>query len=193
MVQLVLMLGIGLLLLASGLFVLVRGFRRSPANSGASDFELSNLLRLVSLEIKNPALLFSDADYRLIQSEPRLRPLARELWKDRRRIALTWLRQCQRDVGLLWRFRRFLVSRGASETLRGELAAVFQLFGLTSLLTVLRVSVWLWGPYAFTSLSFGVWGYVQMLKRSCARMLEGLPREEWHRVAAEWGGAEAAH
>lgn len=193
MVQLVLMLGIGLLFLVLGLFVLVRGFRPNTANSAASDFELSGMLRLASLEIENPALLFSDADYRLFRSEPRLKPLARELWKDRRWIALAWLRQCQSDVGLMWRFRRFLASRGASDTAQGELSALFQLFGLMSLVGLLRVSVWLWGPYAFTSVALEVWAHARRLKRSCASMLERLPREAWHEVAAEWGGAQAAH
>ncbi len=193
MIQLLLMLAIGLSLLVFSLFVLVRGSRANTANSAASDSELSNMLRLTSLEFDNAALLFADTDYRVFLSEPRLRPLARELWQDRKRIALAWLGECERDVVSMWRFRRFLTSQGASNGAREDLSAAFQLLGLMSLLAVLRVSVWLWGPYAFTRAVLRIRAHARKLRRSCARMLERLPREKWAQVAAEWEGAQAAH
>lgn len=192
MIQLLVMLIIGLSLLAFALFALVRAVGTNDRSSVASDFDLSTMLPLASLEFDTPALLFADTDYRVLISDPRLRTIARELRKDRRAIALLWLRELQRDVISMWRFRRFLTSRGASNAAGPELWAVFQSVGLISVLAVMRASVWLWGPYVFKSVVVGIRDDARKLRRSCVRALERLPREKWARVAAEWRGVEAA-
>lgn len=192
MIQLVLMLAIGLFLLALCLAIFVRAVRETSGNSSNSDSELSKVLRLSSLECGDPGRIFSDADYRVLASEPRLRPLARELWQDRRLIALKWLRGCQRDVIAMWRFRRFLVSRGASNTVREELSATCRSLGLIFLLAVLRVSVWLWGPYAFTMIVVGIRDDARQLRSACTRTLERLPQGKRPQVAAEWRSFQAA-
>jgi hypothetical protein len=111
MIQLFVMLLIGILLLCFALVALGRTPRTRNENCSDSETELLRMLRLPSLEF-DPTNLFSDTDYHLLESEPKLRPLARELRKDRKGIALEWLAELQRDVFCMWRFRSFLTSLG---------------------------------------------------------------------------------
>ena len=185
MIQLLLMVFIGILLLCFALFALGRKSRTKSENCSDSEVELLRMLRLGSLEF-DATNLFSDTDYRLLASEPLLRSLAQELRKDRRDIALEWLRELQKDVFSMWRFRSFLTRLGVAASIRNELSEAVRSLLLLSLLRVVRVSIRLLGPYAFGKTAIAVRTSVENLKRSCAARLSDLPRERWPQIAAEW-------
>ncbi len=185
MIQLLLMAFIGILLLCFALFALGRKSRTKSEDCSDSEVELLRMLRLGSLEF-DASILFSDTDYRLLASEPQLRSLARELRKDRRDIALDWLRELQKDVFSMWRFRSFLTRLGVTVGMRNELSEAFRSLLLLSLLCVVRVSVRLLGPYTFGRTAVSVRTSVENLKRSCVATLSNLPRERWPQAAAEW-------
>jgi len=190
MIQLLLMAFIGILLLCFALFALGRKSRTKSEDCSDSEVELLRMLRLGSLEF-DATILFSDTDYRLLASEPQWRSLARELRKDRRDIALDWLRELQKDVFSMWRFRSFLTRLGVTVGMRNELSEAFRSLLLLSLLCVVRVSVRLLGPYAFGKTAVTVRTSVENLKRSCVATLSNLPRERWPQIAAEWQRVQA--
>ncbi len=190
MIQLLLMAFIGILLLCFALFALGRKSRTKSEDCSDSEVEVLRMLRLGSLEF-DATILFSDTDYRLLASEPQWRSLARELRKDRRDIALDWLRELQKDVFSMWRFRSFLTRLGVTVGMRNELSEAFRSLLLLSLLCVVRVSVRLLGPYAFGKTAVTVRTSVENLKRSCVATLSNLPRERWPQIAAEWQRVQA--
>ncbi len=190
MIQLLLMAFIGILLLCFALFALGRKSRTKSEDCSDSEVEVLRMLRLGSLEF-DATILFSDTDYRLLASEPQWRSLARELRKDRRDIALDWLRELQKDVFSMWRFRSFLTRLGVTVGMRNELSEAFRSLLLLSLLCVVRVSVRLLGPYAFGKTAVTVRTSVENLKRSCVATLSNLPREQWPQIAAEWQRVQA--
>ena len=190
MIQLLLMAFIGILLLCFALFALGRKSRTKSEDCSDSEVEVLRMLRLGSLEF-DATILFSDTDYRLLASEPQWRSLARELRKDRRDIALDWLRELQKDVFSMWRFRSFLTRLGVTVGMRNDLSEAFRSLLLLSLLCVVRVSVRLLGPYAFGKTAVTVRTSVENLKRSCVATLSNLPRERWPQIAAEWQRVQA--
>jgi len=190
MIQLLLMAFIGILLLCFALFALGRKSRTKSEDCSDSEVEVLRMLRLGSLEF-DATILFSDTDYRLLASEPQWRSLARELRKDRRDIALDWLRELQKDVFSMWRFRSFLTRLGLTVGMRNDLSEAFRSLLLLSLLCVVRVSVRLLGPYAFGKTAVTVRTSVENLKRSCVATLSNLPRERWPQIAAEWQRVQA--
>ena len=190
MIQLLLMAFIGILLLCFALFALGRKSRTKSEDCSDSEVEVLRMLRLGSLEF-DATILFSDTDYRLLASEPQWRSLARELRKDRRDIALDWLRELQKDVFSMWRFRSFLTRLGVTVGMRNDLSEAFRSLLLLSLLCVVRVSVRLLGPYAFGKTAVTVRTSVENLKRSCVATLSNLPREQWPQIAAEWQRVQA--
>jgi len=190
MIQLLLMAFIGILLLCFALFALGRKSRTKSEDCSDSEVEVLRMLRLGSLEF-DATILFSDTDYRLLASEPQWRSLARELRKDRRDIALDWLRELQKDVFSMWRFRSFLTRLGVTVGMRNDLSEAFRSLLLLSLLCVVRVSVRLLGPYAFGKTAVAVRTSVENLKRSCVATLSNLPRERWPQIAAEWQRVQA--
>jgi hypothetical protein len=190
MTQLLLMVFIGLLFLCFALLALGRKSRAKSEDCPDSAAELSRMLRLSSLDF-DATNLFSEADYLLLASEARLRSLARELSRDRRDIALEWLRELQRDVFCMWRFRSFLTRLGVATSVAGELSEAARSLLLMSLLCALRVSIRLFGPYGFGRTVIAVRTRADKLKQSCVATLDGLPRERWPQVAAEWQRAQA--
>ena len=190
MIQLLLMVFIGILLLCFALFTLGQKSRTKSEDYSDSEVELLRMLRLGSLEF-DATNLFSDTDYRLLASEPQLRSLARELRKDRKAIALEWLRELQKDVFSMWRFRSLLTRLGVATGIRNELWQAVRSLLLLSLLCLVRVSVRLLGPYAFGKIAIAVRASVESLKRSCVATLSDLPRERWPQIAAEWQHVQA--
>jgi hypothetical protein len=189
MIQLLLMLLIGILLLCFALVALGRKARTKNEDSLDSETEFSRMLRLTSLEFDS-TILFSDTDYRLLASEPKLRLLARELHKDRKGIALEWLAELQKDVFSMWRFRSFLTRLGVGG-IRDEFLEAVRSLRLLCLLRVIRISVKLFGPYAFGKTIISLRTGVEKIKRSCAATLHDLPRERWPQIAAEWQRVQA--
>lgn len=191
MIQLLFMLFVGILFLCVAIFALARKSKAKSEDTFASDTELLNMLRLPSLECEIASELFSDEDYRMLASEPKLRSLARELRSDRKNIALEWLRESQKDVFLMWRFRAFLTRFGVTDGVLNELREAARSLLLLCFLSVVRVSVRLLGPYVFSNAAISMRTNVEKIKRSCAATLSTFPREKWPQIAAEWRRAQA--
>lgn len=190
MTQLVLMVFIGIFLLCFALFLLGRGPRINSKDCADSEVELQRMLRLRSLEF-DASTLFSDGDYRLLASEPKLHSLAQELRKDRTDIAQEWLRELQHDVFLMWRFRNFLTRLGVAASLSDELLGPVRSLLLMCFVCVVRVSIKLFGLYAPGKTVIVMRTRAENLRRYCVTTLEALPRERWPQIAAEWQRVQA--
>ena len=93
-------------------------------------------------------IIVGSDDYRKLRTIPELKSVREMFWRDRRRIVLMWLAELQKDVHILWKFRRFLVRNGLLVTFREEVGVVFA--GLLALLylKVVRAAVFIFGPFA---------------------------------------------
>src|SRR5690242_6568460 len=93
-------------------------------------------------------IIVGKEDYDKLVKIPELKPVSEMFWRERRRVVLKWLGELQKDVHILWRFRRFLVRNGLLVTFREEVGIVFT--GLLALvyLKVIRAAVFIFGPFA---------------------------------------------
>jgi hypothetical protein len=97
--------------------------------------------------VQQADLLFGQDDYRKLRMRPALKSVSDRFWRDRRRIALRWLGDLEGDVRVLWEFRRFLVRHGLQVTLQEELGVAFSALLALLYLKLLRVVVFLSGPF----------------------------------------------
>jgi len=172
--QLFILLIIGGLLFALSLAALFR----TPPKYEATGEAMETLLKIVplpGLDFKHSRVLFDGSDYRSIAVEPRFKAIAEQLRRDRRHIALAWLRLLRTDVYTLWRFRRLLTTFGVCASVNEEFATVVTAARLLLLLLVLRLSVMFFGPFAFASAAARVQDRVRGFSSSCGGMLARLP------------------
>jgi len=92
-------------------------------------------------------LLFRRCDYRTIHARPELKSVCAQYRRDRRRIALLWLGELERDVRLVWEFRRFLVRNGLAVTFREEAAIALGGSLAMCYLKTVRLAIFLGGPF----------------------------------------------
>jgi len=93
-------------------------------------------------------VIVGNDDYRKLRAMPELKSVREMFWRERRRIVLMWLGELQKDVHILWKFRRFLVRNGLLVTFREEASVVFTgLFALLYLNAV-QAAVFIFGPFA---------------------------------------------
>lgn len=128
-------------------FFFLRPENAPTTNETAGRYAIAGLS---AANVPHVDLVFRDTDYRMLRTRPDLRPICVKLRRDRRRIALMWLGELQRDVRILWEFRRFLVRHGLPVTIGEEVAigcgACFALFYLKTL----RIIVFTSGPFVFS-------------------------------------------
>lgn len=103
---------------------------------------------LSSASTHNLSVLFRNDDYLTLLAVPELRSVRKRFWCDRRRIALLWLAELQNDVTILWEFHRFGVRNGLPVTLREEGRIAFASLSAFVCLRVVRVAVFLMGPFS---------------------------------------------
>ena len=157
--------------------------------------ELDQVVSIAGLSSTDPNIVFDDSDYRMLQSNPHLQSLARELRHDRREIVLLWLKLLQEDVRTLWRFRRLLVRSGISVRLAEELRIATTAILALAYLSVLRTVVSIVGPFALPALLRQGGKLVEAGSRSCAQLLSRVPpamRTEIARQCAAEFGAPAS-
>jgi hypothetical protein len=189
--QLIFLLILGGLLFALSLLALFR----TPSKHQVPGQAMETLLKIVplpSLEFRHSGVLFDDADYRSIATEPRLRAVAEQLRRDRRRLALSWLRLLQADVFTLWRFRRLLTTFGVSAGLREEFATARRAVGLILFLLGLRLFVALFGPFAFASVAAKIRDRVRGYSCFCGETLSRLPMYRVAQLETDWRNFGAA-
>jgi hypothetical protein len=192
MTGLLLLLLIGCAILILGLFVL---FLRMPAKESGTlqvvQVELGELVELRALRFKNFSRLFSDSDYRALRTEPRLFRSAETLRQDRRRLALRWLAALRSDVLSLWRLRRLLTAYGISQGVGAELVMTMRALALLAAIAILRMGVFVFGPFALSGSAQRVRRYIETYTRSCRAALARLPRNKFADFSAEWRTRQA--
>ena len=191
MIHIIVLFILGLVILVGGLMAL----RRSPPDTAENDGfidDLRDLIALRSLSFRNATRLFVDSDYRVLLADPRLSPIARELRKDRRRIALQWLRALQQDVFGLWRLRRLLTKYGAVQSTAEEVAALLNALQILWIILLLRLLVFLFGPFSFANGASNVRCYADNFSSLCARAVGRLPKGKWVEFVNEWRGMREA-
>ncbi len=183
--QLVVFLVAGAVFLLLFLLWFLRGQRRESDQTlplGA----LNQIVSLRGLAFRKSELLLDDVDYRMLSSRPGLRPLARQLRCDRRRIVSLWFELLQEDIKKLWSFRRLLVRHGVSVGLAEECRiAATALLALT-LLYLLRVVVAAAGPFTVAQLLRGAADQVEAASRLCAALLSQVPPSSRAQLEREW-------
>ena len=148
--------------------------------------ELDQIVSLAGLASTDSELIFDDSDYRMLQSNSHLQPLAREMRRDRREIALLWLKLLQDDVRTLWRFRRLLVRNGISVRLSEELHIASTAVLALTYLSVLRVVISVVGPFALPALLRQAGKLVEAGCHSCAQLLSRVPLSMRPEIERQW-------
>lgn len=186
MIGLLVLLFVGCLIVVLGLLAVLRMPARDSGTLQVVEVELGELIELPALRFKNFARLFSDSDYRSLRSEPRLIRSAEILRKDRRRLALQWLAALRADVLSLWRLRRFLTSYGISQGAGAEFLMTVSALTLLAAIAILRMGVFVLGPFAFSRIAYKVRRYIETYTRSCRAALGRLPRDKFPDFSNEW-------
>jgi hypothetical protein len=94
-----------------------------------------------------PAAIFVNSEYFALRARPELKSVCAQYRRDRRRIALLWLGELERDVRLVWEFRRFLVRNGLAVTFREEAAIALGGSLAMCYLKTVRLAVFFGGPF----------------------------------------------
>jgi hypothetical protein len=130
--------------------------------------------------------LFSDDDYRMLSARPELKPLRLEIRRDRRRIALAWLTRLQREVHIVWEFRRFLAANHFAVTV-GEEVEIGSTACLALLyLHVVWVIVFVCGPFALRGGLRRAGAPVRWLSSRAARLLARAPAAVRMQLEQKW-------
>jgi hypothetical protein len=176
---------LGLLFLLSLPVALFRLPRDQEAN-GEAAVALRRMVSLPGLDFTHSRVLFDEADYCSIASEPRFKAIAEQLRRDRRRMALAWLGLLRGDVHTLWRFRRLLTRFGVSTKAKEESAVAGTAIRLLLSLFCLRAVVAIFGPFAFASAAAKVRDRVRGFSSYCGGMLARLPAYKLTQLESDW-------
>lgn len=135
-------------------------------------------------------------DYRLLRTRPELKSTCVRLRRDRRRIVLLWLGDLQRDVHLVWEFRRFLVRNGLTVSVRDEFGIGFGVCLALICLGAARVAIFTCGPFALRKLIRNATLPVELLSNRAARLLACAPavvrtqlEQKWAKHVLAWNPA----
>jgi len=135
--------------------------------------------------------LLDDTEYRMLRSNPDLRPVAAQLLKDRRELALLWISTLLSDLKTLWRFRQFLIRQGAPTQLHEEWTILRSFVAAVIFLNVLELSVRTLGPFALSRLTRHAGRPVDMMSCAAANMLGRIPSAGWSELGRAWVSMEA--
>jgi hypothetical protein len=167
------------LALGAGLFVLfvALAINRRPEQSLDAE-AMNSFLRVVDLQavpFDDVDALVGKRDYAMLSSRPELSALAHQFRSDRRRIVLAWLKALQGDVHTLWRYHRFLISRGAPATVQEEMNIAIHAATAITFLSILRSLVFALGPFAVLGLLSRSRQQVGLASRQCALLWKRVP------------------
>lgn len=176
---------LGLILFASFLLIGLRGAPRAVPDSSAVG-AVSEMLVLEGASFPNPNRLLDDTEYQILLSNPDLQQVARRFRKDRQELLLLWISVLLADLKTLWRFRQFLIRNGVSATFREE-ADIFLVFALSLvLLTLMKVSIRLLGPFAFARTTRRARRGVEKMSYATAGVLGRIPPAGWAEIGRTW-------
>ena len=185
MIPLVLAVVMGVILLMMFLLLGLQGSQEAKADT----VTLSAVTQMVNLSgnsfIQGNRLL-DDAEYRILRSNPALYPVAAKLRRDRRELALLWIEALLTDLRTLWRFRRFVIQRGAKTNLGEEWAILRSLVAAMIFLNLLKLSVLALGPFAFARAARHASLPVDGMSRAAANVLGRIPSAGWPDLQRAW-------
>ena len=147
----------------------------SPAIAGLSTTHLQQL-----------DILLGNEDYRKLRATPDLKALSVKFRRDRRRIALLWLGELQRDVRIVWKFRRFLVRNGLPVTFREELAIAFGASLAVLYLKTVWFLVFVSGPFVLSEMIRSARLPVERLSMRGASLLARAPASTRTQIEQRW-------
>jgi hypothetical protein len=185
MTGLILLLVIGIVLAILFAIALFRGAPK-PEETRETARIVFEVVDLPGLNFKQAGILFDDSDYRILHGVSALKNIAWNLRRDRRRLALLWLKLLRKDLSSLWRFRRLLASYGASAGPEEELGvATAATLGFV-MLWCLSAVILIGGPFVLPALMRSARYQVQKLSLSCARLLGRIPQARWGEIQDAW-------
>ena len=185
MIGLILLLVIGVVLAILFAIALWRGTPK-PQETRETARIVFEVVDLSGLSFEQAGILFDDSDYRILHAVPALKNIAWNLRRDRRRLALLWLKLLRKDLSSLWRFSRLLTSYGASADPREELrVATSAIFGFV-MLWCLSAIILIGGPFVLPALLRSARFRVEKLSLSCAGLLGRIPQARWGEIQDAW-------
>lgn len=187
MIALLALFVLGCAIVVFGLLALVRMLKpRREEGWEFPEIDFMELVELRALSFKNFSRLFSNSDYELLRSEPRLIRIAQRLRMDRKLLALQWLAAVRSDIFSLWRLRRLLTAYGVSEGTLVELATTAKVLLILGSISLLRVFVLIFGPFAFQRIATSGHLQIETYSRYCRSALGRLPNHKWSQFKEEW-------
>jgi hypothetical protein len=184
------MLVLGALLLAWMLATLLRGVPQPAAPPSYG--RLAQVVSLPGLSFAHPDRLFDSADYEALRQAAGPAFLATALRRERRRLALLWLRLLRDDVNTLWRFRRLLAVHGSSAGAGGELRLALAGISATALIGALRVAVSVAGPFHAAAFCRASRRRVETIWQTCAALFSRIPADRASQFEQAWAAASAS-
>ena len=125
-------------------------------------------------------------DYRKLRRRPELQSVREIFWRERRRIALMWLGELQKDVHILWKFRRFLVRNALPVTFQQETTVVGTALLALLFLRVARLVVFIFGPFALHEAVAKAGVLVELLSRFVVTPLGRVSALRRAEVERQW-------
>jgi hypothetical protein len=185
MIDLFLFILAGLVLLIVFVFLGLQGPPKTDADASA----LTALGHMVVLEgpsfVQGDRLL-DDAEYRLLKSNPDLNQVAARLRRDRRELALLWINALLKDLDALWRFRQFVIQRGAPTKFGEEWVIIRSFVVALVFLNLLKLSVLTLGPFAFARIARHAYRPVDAMSQAAASALGRIPSTGWPDLERAW-------
>jgi hypothetical protein len=173
-----------------GLFVsfLVLGFQRTSGHKPDSlaANAVNQMVKLDGLSFSNPMRLLDDAEYLTLRSHPRLHRVARRFRKERHELAILWVSLLLADLRTLWKFRQFLVRRGVPTKFPEELEIIQAYVFALILLNILRVSIWIGGPFMLSYMTRRADHLVEKMSNGAASVLGRVPQSGWAEIERSW-------
>jgi hypothetical protein len=191
------MIGLFLFILAAFILLiafLAQGFQgqAKPEADASARIALGQMVTLQATSFVQGDRLLDDAEYLLLRANPQLRQLAGQLRKDRRELALLWIRALLQDLHSLWRFRRFVIQHGAPAKFGEEWAIVHSYVVAVIFLNLLKLSVLVSGPFAFARFARRAYFPVEAMSRAAANILARVPSAGWPDLERTWTTSTAA-
>lgn len=152
---------------------------------------VGQMVSLAGVSFVQGERLLDDAEYHWLRSNPLLHAVAEQLRKDRRGLALLWITSLLSDLKTLWRFRRFLIRRGAPAQLREEFLILRSFLMALIFLHLLKASVLILGPFAFSRMTRRSGRLVDSMSHAAASLLGRIPPAGWPELERAWMSTSA--
>jgi hypothetical protein len=188
MIELFLFVIIGIILFAG---FLVLGFKGSPRTAPDSSVvsAVGQMVRLEGLAFPNAPVLLDESEYQLLCSNPYLHEVAKRFRRERQELAIAWISLLQADLKTLWRFHRFLISRGAPSQFREEIEILQTYILSVILLSVLKALIRTSGPFALSRAARRARRLVDNMSDAAANSLGRIPPTGWPELERSWASA----